>query len=262
MNTTTLDQPIAEVGENNQNSLQRIWSTMRLQFVDRQWLLYTPIYILIASLALTLVVVTIIYSATGTWGEQTDGALEGMSYSWAAISPIWYIPTAAIMAINPTIHLAFAFSLSRREFYLGTVLAFLVTALFQATVVTLLWFIEKATGGYGLGARFVDSSVYTDQPWYNVFLISTLLYFIVLTISAAVAVMYLRWRIFGVLGAILALLLLLIGAATIITLLGTWESFGYWLVAQVPMFFGWVAIAGVAAIILGYLIIRRITPIN
>lgn len=260
MTTATLDKPIYGIGERNQSSLQRIWNTTKLQYTDRQWLIWTPLVILGGAFLITLAIVLIVMGATG-WQQPTE-FIDGMEYSWAILAPIWYMPTAAIMAINPTIHLAFAYSLARREFYLGTVFAYVLAALFQATVVTVWWFIEKGTFGYGLGIRFVDSAVYTDATWYNVFLIAALLYFSIMGISTFIVVMYLRWKVWGVLLTIATIIVLILGTAVIITTLQAWPEFMNWVAGQTELFFAWVAGVALFSLILGYLFSRRITPQN
>ena len=261
MTTATLERPISGIGENNQSSLQRIWNTTKLQYTDRQWLIYTPMIIIGGAFLITLAIVFIAMGATGEWGRDSN-FIEGMEYSWAVLAPIWYMPTAAIMAINPTIHLAFAYSLTRREFYLGTVLAYAIAALIQASLVTVWWFIEKATVGYGLGVRFIDSAVYTDASWYNVFLIAALLYFSILGISTFIAVMYLRWKVWGVLLTVAALIILILGTATVVTMLQVWPEFMNFVAQQTEMFFAWVAGIALFSLLLGYLFSRRITPQN
>lgn len=262
MNTTSVMNDSLDGIRENKTALstwQRIMATARMQFIDRNVFIYIPLLMLFGVLLIVVTIGILIRAATGDWGELD---LSGMQYSWAILAPMWYLPAVAVSAINPTIHLAYAFSLSRREFYLGTILSFVAAAVFNATVLTLLWFIEKGTGGFWLDIFYVDSAVYSGQPWYNVFLISLFLYFSILVISAFATVLYLRWRVAGVLGFFAGIVVLLILAAVIVTALDVWEATGLWLIAQTTQTFFWLGAAAVAAGLLGFLVIRKATPKN
>lgn len=261
MNTqiTSPDASQTSTPNTSQDFTTRIFNVVRMQFIDRQWLVYTPYIILAVAFLITLAIFFIARIA----GAPLEDMDKGLGYSWAIIAPMWYMPTAAIMAINPTIHIAFAYSVTRRDFYVGTIVAFITAAIVQGLSITLLVGIERVTGGYGFGLRFADANIYLDESLLNIFVIATLLYFSVMGISAAIAVMYLRWRVKGVLLSVLAIILVLLSVAFILALTGSWIPFGTWLVAQTTAIaFLWISAAALLAVLIGYLVIRRITPIN
>lgn len=252
MTTATLEPSIEQ---SKQSQGKRIFNVMRMQFVAKTWLIYTPIYMIVTSFLITLAIVLIMNTA----GVSTDDINKGLAYSWAILVPMWYLPSAVIIAINPTIHVAYAMSVSRREFYLGTLLAFVFTAIFQAAVLTLFGIVEKLTHGYGLNMRFVDSSMYYNKSLLETFMISTLLYFSIMAIFTAIAVIYLRWKTTGVLVSIGILIVILLGAIYLIAI-SDWRSTLAWIVEQTAQAFLWIGLFGAIAMIIGYLVVRRATP--
>ena len=65
--------------------------------------------------------------------------LEGMRYSWAVLSPQWYLVAVGVQAIGLTFSFALGFGATRRDFWLGTSVMFvLVAVMFAVSIATLV----------------------------------------------------------------------------------------------------------------------------
>jgi hypothetical protein len=186
---------------------------------------------------------------------------EGMRYSWAVLSPQWYLVVVGVQAIGLTFSFALGFGATRRDFWLGTSIMFGIVSLLNAVAIATLVQIEKATGGWGIGIAMFDSLWYGQAGWLTDFYSTLALQLLVLFVGASVTTVYMRWRIRGmmiVLFSSIALLLIFIAVATFSE---SWPALFEW--------FGSIGVVGAFNIVLGfavlsavggYLVIRRATP--
>ena len=77
-------------------SLSRITNVVRLHLVNRQVYIGIPWLILAGAFAVTIIIALLINYATG----DPTGSKNGFQYSWAVISPLWYLAAVAVMAIS------------------------------------------------------------------------------------------------------------------------------------------------------------------
>lgn len=236
----------------------RVWNVVRLHLVNRWNYLGIFWVILVGSWAVSLIIAALInFASDGT------ADLGGMRYSWAVISPIWYLAAVAIMAISQTFPFALGFGVTRTDFYLGTSLLFVLLSLGNALALATLVEIEKATTGWGLGAHMFDALFFSDATWIqNVFLFAVIQLGICF-IGAWIATIYMRWRVAGMLWLWLGLAALLVIVLSAITLLGEWGAVAGWFVAQGTMgLFAWLALLVALAAVSGFVVLRKATPKN
>lgn len=205
----------------------RVWNVVRLQFVNRQTFVWIPLMVLGAGWLITLAVFAILSGAgVPTTGSPDGGAI--LVYGGAQ-APMWYFLAAGAQALVYTLPFSQAVSVTRREFFVGSLLAAALGAASLALVLVILGLIEQATGGYGLGATFAYSpwvwSAGAGGAWLS-YLVTTLFAFIV---GFWFATIYKRWGPGWLTAAIIVVAFLLVGLAGLFTWLGLWPAVGTWL---------------------------------
>lgn len=236
----------------------RIRSVARLYFTNPMTIAVTP-FIVLATIFLLNIAVwgIIVVSAPGD-----PDAADGFSYSGASAWIFFYMAVVAIQAMNNTFRLALGFGATRRDFYLGSTLVFLLMSVIFTAAITILGLLENATNGWGLGGHMF-TPVYFGSGWaVRIPVILCLFLFFTFTGSAFGAV-FVRWGRNGLLifGGILLTIVVLIGL--VIALLDAGAQFGAWLGANAP--FGlalWSLVPSAVFWIAGFLILRGATPKN
>lgn len=239
---------------------RRIWNIIRLHAANPFTILGTPLIILGAIYAANLVIWWMIRSTVGD--EGVAGFSEGVQYSGATLWIFVYMMIVAIQAMNLTFPLALGFGSTRRDFYLGTVIAFVGLAAFYSLIFIAMSELEAATNGWGLGGAMFNAVYFgQDSPWFvRLFHVFSGYLFFFFT-GSAIAALYVRWKQRGLLGFFLASGVLLVGSLVLVTLTQSWA--GVW------QFFVTLGITGTYALalgvgagcgIVGYFIMRRATP--
>jgi hypothetical protein len=235
---------------------QEIWRIVRLHAVTPSVFFGIPWMILGGAWAVTIVIALIISSAGGSPED-----LEGMRYSWAVVSPQWYLVAVGVQAVGLTLSFALGFGATRRDFWLGTSLMFVLVALMFAVSIATLVQLEIATGGWGVGAHMFDALWYGQTNWLVDFYTTFALQLMVLFMGACATTVFLRWRMRGMMTLLFGTLVIVLATVAGLTWSDAWPAVFTW--------FGSIGIVGVFSILLalsaifaivGYLVIRRATP--
>ncbi|MEJ3405909.1 hypothetical protein WDJ51_14315 [Rathayibacter sp. YIM 133350] len=227
---------------------------VRLHLVSKSVFLGIPWIIVGGALAVSIVIGIILQSA-----GIDPGA--GMRYSWAVLSPQWYLVVAGVQAVGLTFSFALGLTATRRDFWLGTMLLFVLVALFNGVAFTILIALEKATGGWWLDIHMFDALWYgIDGPFVD-FYTTFALQLAVLVVGAAATTVYMRWRIPGMLWVALGAVVLLLAALAILTATNGWLSLIAWF-GSIGLVGGFSLLVGLAAVLAvgGYVVIRGATP--
>lgn len=252
--STVIDTPRSTPG-----LFHRLWSVVRLNTANPWTTITLPWMILGFILAINWIIWWIIASATS--GEDAADAAEGLQWSGASLFVFVYMMVVAIQAVNLTFALALGYGVTRRDFWLGSALTFLLLSVMYTVGLTILSVIEEATGGWGLGGRMFTAIYFGDGGW----AVRAFAYFALLTVSfffgAAIAAVYVRWKSFGVTLFFAVLSVLIVAAIAVVTLTESWPAVGSALVSLGLMgAYAWsFAITAVCAVV-GYFILRRATP--
>ena len=119
------------------SAASRIWGTVRIQYLNRYTFVWIPLIILASAVAVSIA----IYAMIGADQPMYGGAVQ---------APLWYFVAAGAQAMSLTFPFAQALTVTRREFFLGTALAALISAGGLSLVFVVLGYIEQATNGYGV----------------------------------------------------------------------------------------------------------------
>ncbi|MFT2817742.1 hypothetical protein [Leifsonia sp. A12D58] len=242
--------------------IARIWNVARLHLVDLRTYVGIPWIIVGTAFVITLIISVIITYSTGS-DPNSPTALVGQRYSWAVLAPQWYLIVVAVQAIGMTFPFALGFSVTRRDFYLGTSLLFVMISAFNAVAFMLLTQIEKLTNGWGIGAHMFNALWFGVDGWWVDLLTFFSMQMFIFFLGASVATIYMRWRMPGMLVFWVSLAVLILGAAALITFTSSWTAVIAWFTAQgIAGFFSWLFIPTLFAATCGYLTLRKATPKN
>ena len=241
-------------------SPRRIWAVTRLHFVNRFGIIWMPLIILGSIFLLNLAIWWIITESTGNNNRANHVQL---GYSGAVSYIYIYGMVVAVQAIARTFPFSLGFGVTRRDFYLGSAIAFVILSLGFAVVLTIMSTIEIATGGWGMGGRMFAPAYFTNDSWLVRFVMYFLLFLFLLFIGCAGAAFFVRWRATGLTAFFGIIALVLLGAVAYFTLGHLWPSFGRWFVDAGAIGVSlWTIIPTLVAGLAGFFVLRRATPRN
>ncbi|GAA1060567.1 hypothetical protein [Agromyces bracchium] len=236
------------------NEILRI---VRLHTVNPAIFFGVPWMILGGAWAVTMIIALIIQGAAG----PLDQAETGFEYSWAVLSPQWYLIVVGVQAVSYTFPFALGFGATRRDYWLGTGLMFAIVSVLNAAAIATLLLIERATNGWGIGAGMFDALWYVGADWATAFYSTFALQLLVLFIGAGITTVFMRWRMKGMMTVLFGGVALILAIIAVLTFTEAWEALGAWLAS--------IGVVGVFTLVLakallwavaGLLVIRRATP--
>jgi hypothetical protein len=231
-----------------------------LHLVDRRTYIGIPWLIVGAAFLISIVVSNIIGYATGN-GLGGAEATASQRYSWALLAPQWYLIVVAVQSIAFSFPFALGYSVTRREFYLGTSLLFVLISGFNAVAFTLLTQVEKLTNGWFMGTYMFNALWFGIDGWWVDLLAFFVMQMLVFFVGASVATIYMRWRMPGMLVFWVSFAAVLLGSVSLITFTNNWPAVGIWFAAQgIAGIFLWLLVPTALAGVGGYLALRKATP--
>ncbi len=199
--------------------MNRTLNVVRMQLVNRQTYVWVPLIVLVGSWLLSVAIFAMI---------PYDGPKAG----GGSFAPLWYFLAVGVQALTRTFPFSQAMSVTRREYFLGTLLTAAVTSAMLSVIFVIGGLIELATGGWGVNGWFFHLDwLWAAGPWgaLLVFFVLAMLFFITgfwaATIFKRFGTLWLTVVIVGI-GA------LLVGAIFLITRLEVWEQVITWILVQ------------------------------
>jgi len=238
------------------DSRHRIIKVMRLHLVNRLTYIGIPWIITGIALVISVIVALLISASVPEADRQT--ALQGMGYSWAVLSPLWYLAVVGVQAVSAVFPFALGFSITRREYALGTLLTYGVIAAFNATGWAILTEIERALNESGVVFHHFTALWFGDVGPGTVWLSLFTLQLLIFAVTSVFGAVYARWRAMGmlVLWAFVALAVLGIMAFAVLT--GTAPPILDWLLGMpATSFFAALLIPAALVFALGWGALRR-----
>jgi hypothetical protein len=169
---------------------------------------------------------------------------------------VWlFIP--AVLTVSRALPFGLALGLSRRTYYLGTIVLMLGLTAAYALGLTGLQVVERATNGWGVAMHFFRIPWLLDGPWYVTLLTSFVLLALVFIYGMWSGLVYKRWYVVGLSAFIASQILVLLAGAVAITWLDLWSRVGE--------FFGTLSIlglTGVLAVVVAALTVGGFTTIR
>ena len=228
---------------------------VRLHTVNPSIFFGVPWLILGGAWAITMVIALILRGA----GISDDA--DGFRYSWAVLSPQWYLVVVGVQAVAATFPVALGFGATRRDYWLGTGLMFLFVSFEMAVAIATLVQIEKATNGWGIGAGMFDALWYGQSGWLFDFFSTFALQLLVLFIGASITTVYMRWRMKGMLTLLFGGVALILAVIATLTFTESWPALVDWF-ASIGLvgIFSLLLVKALGWAVVGFFVIRRATP--
>lgn len=245
-----------------QGETNRIVAVVRLHFVNTWTILVLPAMIQGIILLLNIIIWWLIITSLQSASDRAD-AQEGFSYSGASFYIFFYMMVVAIQAINLTFPYALGYGVTRRDFYLGSAVAFVLLSALWSLGLTVLSYIEEATSGWGLGGTMFTALYFGDGQWYQRLMLYFVAFLFFLFLGTGVATLYVRWKATGVVVFFAVLALVLVGLLALVVLSQSWGVVGAWFVANGPYgVAAWALVPAALSALAGYFVLRRATPKN
>jgi hypothetical protein len=184
-----------------------------------------------------------------------DGAYTG---GLSALFVLLFV--AGTLSVTKSLPFGSALGLSRRSYYLGTILLVLVVAAVYSMVIAVLQAVERATGGWGVAMHFFRIPWIFDGAWYLTWLTSFVLLVLMFVYGMWFGLTYRRWQLPGLVVYIAAQVIVLLAAALVITWLHLWPGIGAFLMTLSALgFTGVLAVIATALALGGFTTMRRVT---
>jgi hypothetical protein len=236
---------------------RRIWNVVKLQYTNRWNMLALPWIVLGVIFVLSFAIWLVIFTSSG----GSEKAVSGTQYSGGTSYIFIYMMVVAIQAINLTFPFALGYSVTRRDYYLGTALTWVIqSAMFTAGFV-ILSYIEQWTNGWGVGGHLFSVVYFGNGPlWERLFTVFALFLFFAF-VGTVAATVYVRWKSTGLVLLGIAFAVLLVGAIAAVTLTESWPQVGQWFVdSGTTGVVAWTLIPTALSALLGFFILRKATP--
>lgn len=221
----------------------------RLHLVDRMSMTWLPWAVLAFTFAVNVVIFSLIPPPE-----------NGQHYTGAILSLYSFMTVMGAQAITKFLPFALELGVSRRTYYLGTILTVGMLAVVNSILLTVLWWIEGLTDGWGLQMNFFRVPGLLENNVAQVFLVGVV--FLVLFFMAGMwaGLIFARWRTVGLVIFTATLVVIVLAAVWLITKQEWWPSVGHFF-ADTSVY-GWIGIVAALSVVLslgGYGTIRRVT---
>ena len=231
--------------------MNRSLNVIRMQLVNRQTYIWVPLMVLGGSLLITLAIYALIHNA----------GVTGAMYGGGAQAPLWYFGVVGVQALTLTFPFSQAMSVTRWEFYLGTLATAVLSAVILAVIFVVGGYIELATGGWGMNGYFFQLPfVWEAGPWAAglTYFTIAMLFFVVCFWGATI---YKRWGTLTVTVVLTGVAALLVVIAFLLSITESWPT--VWEGAMRMGSLG-LTLLGIALVAIlaasSYLTLRRATP--
>jgi hypothetical protein len=228
--------------------MSRTVNVIRMQLINRQTFIWLPLIILGASFLMSLAIYAMIPYA-------------GPKYGGGAQAPLWYFLAVGVQAMTLSFPFSQALSVTRREFYLGTLLTAVLTSVILAAVYVVGGFIEQATDGWGLNGWFFRLPWVWEQGPAAAAVVYFGLAMLLFIVGFGCALLYKRFGPLGLTIVLVGIGVLLLGALYLVGRANAWAALFEWITAQGALGLSLWGMVLAAVIAVGsFLTLRRAVP--
>lgn len=228
--------------------MSRTLNVVRMQFVNKQTYVWVPLLVLGGAFVLSLAIFAMV-------------PYDGVKVGGGTYAPLWYFLVVGVQSLTLTFPFSQAMSVSRREFFLGTLLAAAATSAMLALIFMVGGLIEEATNGWGMnGYFFYLQWIWADGPLaaFFVYFVTAMMFFVTgfwsATIYKRFGSLWLTAVLVGI-GALLVAVIWLVGFAD------AWVAAFTWFGQQGALGLAlWGVLLGAVLAGISFLILRRATP--
>ncbi|MDN3495025.1 hypothetical protein QL996_03720 [Planococcus sp. APC 4015] len=228
--------------------MSRTINVVRMQFVNKQTYVWVPLIVLVGAFVLSLMVFALI-------------PYDGVKVGGGTQAPLWYFLWVGVQSLTMTFPFSQAMSVTRREFYLGTMLTAVITSAMLAIIFVIGGLIEEATGGWGMNGYFF----YLEWIWASGPAAAGFVYFIIammfFTVGFWAATIFKRFGSLWLTIVLVGLGFVFVGLLWLVGRLDAWGRVFTWFGEQGALglsLWGIILVAVLAAA--SFLTLRRATP--
>lgn len=228
--------------------MSRTLNVVRMQFVNKQTYIWVPLLVLAGAFVLSLAIFAMI-------------PYGGVKVGGGTFAPLWYFLVVGVQSLTLTFPFSQAMSVTRREFYLGTLLAAAATSGMLALIFMVGGLIEQANHGWGMNGYFF----YLDWIWaagplaaFFVYFVTAMMFFVVGFWSATI---YKRSGALGLTIVLVGLAALLVAVVWLVGFGTAWVAMFTWFAEQGALGAAlWGVLLGAVLAGISFLILRRAIP--
>jgi len=206
--------------------MNRTLNVVRMQLVNRATFIWVPLIVLGGTLAISLLI----------FGMLSTSAIDTTTmFGGGAQAPLWYFLAVGVQALTLSFPFSQAMSVTRREFYLGTLLTAALTSVGLAVIFVIGGLIEQATRGWGMNAyMFRLTWIWSQGPLVAglFFAVVAMLFFVVGFFFATV---YKRWGNLILTVLLIGLGLVLVGGLWVVGRMDAWGPVFTWFGSLTPI---------------------------
>lgn len=235
-------------------AFDRIWRIVRLHYLSWRMTLLFPWVILIGILGVNLAIWYLIVLGTHENHLQTQYT-GSLSYLFI------YQAVVAVQLMNLSFGYALGVSSTRRDFFLGSGLFFVIHAAQFTAGIVLLTYIEQWTNGWGVGGHMFQTVYLGTGPLGQRLFTVFFGLLAVLFVGSIFGSVFVRWRAYGLYAVFGILLFVLLAALAVITFTHGWAAVGDWFVNNRALgVVAWSIPVTALCALIGFLALRRAVP--
>jgi len=189
--------------------MRRTLNVIRLQLINRQTFIWVPLIVLAGAVVISVLIYAMIPISTPKYGGGGQ-------------APLWYFFAIGISAMTLTFPFSQAMSITRREFFAGTMLTAILGSAFLGVIFLIGGGIETLTNGYGVnGYVFYLPWLWEAGP-FGAFVVYFTLALLLFVLGFTGATIYKSWgpMVLTIVGVGLGLVL--VGLVFLVTRLDLW----------------------------------------
>lgn len=193
--------------------MRRTLNVIRLQLINRQTFIWVPLIVLGSAVLISVIIYAMI-------------PVDTPKYGGGGQAPLWYFFAIGMSAMTFTFPFSQAMSITRREFFLGTLLTAVLGSALLASLFLIGGGIEVATNGYGVnGYMFHLPWLWEAGPGgaFVVYFTLALFFFVVGFTGATI---YKSWGPTVLTAVSIGVALVLVGLLFLTTRLDLWDEVG------------------------------------
>jgi hypothetical protein len=228
--------------------MRRTLNVVRLQLINRQTFIWVPLIILGSAVLISVLIYAMI-------------PVDTPKYGGGGQAPLWYFFAIGLSAMTLTFPFSQAMSITRREFFLGTIITAILGSAFLGVIFLIGGGIETLTNGYGVnGYVFYLPWLWEAGPL-GAFTVYFTLALFLFVLGFTGATIYKSWGPVVLTIVSVGLALVLLGLVFLATRLELWGQVGIAIMdlgALGLALWGLVAVAVLAGV--SFLAFRRAKP--
>jgi hypothetical protein len=223
-------------------------SVTRYHLVDRVNYLAIPWCVLAFAFGIDVVILVAARAAPAS--PHPVGGMSGFCV---------FLFIAGLLSVTRSMPFGLALGVSRRSYYLGTLLLALTVAVSDGLILAVLQAVERSTGGWGLNMHFFQVPYILSGPWYLTWLTSSVVLALLFVYGIWFGLVYRRWNTIGLAAFGAAQVTVVAAGALAATWTSAWPGIGRFLTnLSAAGLTGVLAALAVGLAAGGFVTIRRI----